>query len=141
MINLKEIKDAINSNKIYEWDGFDKGVKGSKMKNNFILEVSYSDSRTLTAYGNKEYPIKFDERKQALHDCLKRIVSSYRWYIMKSNDRKRLTEFLKELNISKNTVPVIEQYLKEHNIKYSDYLRGDKEKWIVNIKKILEIKK
>lgn len=42
---------------------------------------------------------------------------------MKSNDRKRLTEFLKELNISKNTVPVIEQYLKEHNIKYSDYLR------------------
>ena len=76
--NLKEIKDTINSNKIYEWNGFDKGVKGSKTKNNFILEVSYSDSKTLTAYGNKEYPVKFDERKKALYDCLERIVSSYR---------------------------------------------------------------
>ena len=73
--NLETIRDVINENKIYEWDGFNKGDKDNlKGQESFTLEITFSDKRTLKVYGYGKYPEKYTERKKALRDCIEKLI-------------------------------------------------------------------
>ena len=77
--NLEELRDLINDNKIYEWDGFDAHSEHPKELVNFSLEVHYSDGRTLTAKGSgpENFPEGYNDGAKALYQYLDKLASRY----------------------------------------------------------------
>lgn len=71
--DVRKIKDIVNQQKIYEWNGFDKSDDSVMDGSSFSLEIVYLSGETITASGYMKYPKEYEKRIQTLIDYLEKI--------------------------------------------------------------------
>ncbi|MBQ6497505.1 MAG: hypothetical protein IJI58_02185 [Bacilli bacterium] len=74
---LDGLRDLINKQKIYEWNGFEEIDKTASEIDNFALEVHFSDGRELIAKGRGMYPKDYRKASSELYNYLDGIVGIY----------------------------------------------------------------
>ena len=70
---LAELKDLINENGIYKWDGFDKNNNNVMDGSGFTLAVHYANDESISAHGYMRFPSNYSEVKGKLLDFLDKL--------------------------------------------------------------------
>ena len=70
---LTELEEIINSNGIYEWNGFNKSDNSITDGRGFELKVVYENGETIEASGYEVFPTNYEDCQQALIEFFQNI--------------------------------------------------------------------